>query len=113
MFSLSRTNALGYGNLTLGGVELEVVKSLRFLEANLHSTLTFETHLRNVSKAARSLGVVRRPGKLFDCPSVLKNFFNAYVLSSLKYCAPCGCCLRSLIWVCRICCSQCGNVVCV
>ena len=51
--------------------------------------LTFETHLREVvSKAARSLDVVRRVGKLLDCPRVLKICFNAYVLSSLEYRAP-------------------------
>ena len=27
------------------------------------------------------------PGKLFDCPRVLKSCFNVYVLFSLKYCA--------------------------
>ena len=46
-----------------------------------------------VSKAAMSLGVVRQAGKLFDCPRVLKNCFNAYVLFSLE----CGCRLRGLI----------------
>ena len=29
-----------------------------------------------------------RAGILFDCPCVLKNCFNAYVLSSLEYCVP-------------------------
>ena len=53
------------------------------------SKLTFETHLQEVLlKAARSLGVVRRAGKLFDCLLRLKNYFNAYVLSSLEYCSP-------------------------
>ena len=41
-----------------------------------------------MSKAARNLGVVRRTGKLFDFPRVVKNCFNAYVLSSLVHCAP-------------------------
>ena len=37
--------------------------------------MTFETHLHVVvSKAARSLSVVLRAGKLFDCPRVLKGF---------------------------------------
>ena len=40
------------------------------------------------SKAAKSLSVVHRVGKLFDCPCVLKCCFNVYVLSSLEYCAP-------------------------
>ena len=41
-----------------------------------------------MSKAARSLGVVRRAGKLFDCLRVLKGCFNAYILSSSEYFAP-------------------------
>ena len=41
-----------------------------------------------MSKAARSLGVVRRAGKIYGCPRVLKNCFYAYLLSSLKYCDP-------------------------
>ena len=55
----------------------------------MDSKLTFETHFQEVvSKAARSLRVVRQAGKLFDCPRVLKGCFNAYGLSSLEYCAP-------------------------
>ena len=41
-----------------------------------------------MSKAARNLWVVRRAGKLFDFPRVLKSRFNAYTLSRLEYCAP-------------------------
>ena len=49
----------------------------------------FETNLRDVvSKAVKSLGVVRRVGKLRNCPRVLKSCSNAYVLLSLEYCAP-------------------------
>ena len=92
--------ALRYGDATLGGAELEELKSLRILEATLDSKLTFETHLREVaSKAARSQGVMSRAEKLLDCSRVLKSCFNAYVLFSLKYCAPYGCRLRSFIWV--------------
>ena len=55
--------------------------SLRFM--------TFDAHLwEAVSKAVKSLGIVLRAGKLFDCPRVLKSCFNAYALSSLEYCAP-------------------------
>ena len=32
--------------------------------------------------------IVRRLRKLFNCPRVLKSCYNAYVLSSLEYCAP-------------------------
>ena len=59
---------------------LEEVKSLCILGVTLDSMLTFGTHFREVmSKAARTLGILCRAGKLFDCPRVLKNCFNSYV----------------------------------
>ena len=72
--SRSRTIASGYGNLTFGGEELKVVKRI------FDSKLTFKAHLLKVmSIAVRTLAVVSRAGKLFDCPCVLKSCFNAYV----------------------------------
>ena len=44
LINRSRTIALGYGDLTLDGAELEEVKSLRILGVTLDSKLTFETH---------------------------------------------------------------------
>ena len=41
-----------------------------------------------MSKAVRNLEVVRRAGKLFDCPRVLKSCFNAYALFILEHCVP-------------------------
>ena len=96
--SWSRTSVPRYGNLILGGAELEEIKGLRILGVNLESKWTYETHLReSLSKEARSLRVVRRAGKLFDSPRVPKNCFNAYVLPNLEYFVPCGC---RLIWIC-------------
>ena len=84
------TNAPCYGDFTAGGAELEKVKGLRILGVFLNSKLTFETHLFEVvSKASRSLGVVCRQEKLFECPRLLNSCFNEYVLSSLGYCVPC------------------------
>ena len=81
--------APGYDDLTLGGVELEEVKNLRILGTTLDSKLSFDTYLQEiVSKAARSLGVIRRAGKLLGCSRVLKSCFNPYTLSNLEYCAP-------------------------
>ena len=59
--SRSRTYAPGYDDLTLVGADLEELKSLRNLGVTFNSKLTFESHLREVvSKAARSLAVLRR-----------------------------------------------------
>ena len=53
----SRTSAPGYGDLTLGGAELEELKSPRILGETFDSRLTFDIHLREVvSKAVRNLG---------------------------------------------------------
>ena len=62
MVSRSRTISPGYDDLTLGGAELEEVKSLRVLEVLLGSKLTFEVYLRERqpgSPAAGSQRVVR------------------------------------------------------
>ena len=89
VISWSRTIGPGYGEVPLSDAELEEVQGLHILRVTLDSNLTFETHLRKVeSKAARRLGVVSRAGKLFDCPRVRNRCFNAYVLTSLEYCAP-------------------------
>ena len=77
--SRSRSNAPGYGDLTLGSAELEQVRSLRILEVPLDSMLTFEAHLWEVVlKAAKSLGILLRAEKLLDCARVLKSCFNAF-----------------------------------
>ena len=87
--SRSRTIAPGYGDISLGGAELEELKNLRILRVTWDPKLTFETRLWEVmSKVARSLGVVHRAGKLCDCLRELKSSFNTYVLYSLEYCAP-------------------------
>ena len=84
-----RTSAPGYDYLTLGGAELEEVKGRHILGVTFDSKLNFEMHLQEVVlEAARNLGVVHQAGKLFDCPYVLKGHFNAYALSTFKYCAP-------------------------
>ena len=57
MVSRSRTCAPGYGDLTLGGAEVEEVNDLRILGVTFDFKLTFEMHLREtVSKAASNLG---------------------------------------------------------
>ena len=85
LVSRSRTIGPGYSDLNLGGAKIEEVNGLRILGVTLDFKWTFETHVREVvSMAARSLGIMRLAGRLFDCPRVLKSRFNAYVLSSLE-----------------------------
>ena len=80
--------------LTIGGAEIEELKTLRILGVTLDSKLTFETNLRKVvSKVAKSLSVVNRARKLFDCPRVFKSCYNAYFCPAGRIVPPC------LIWV--------------
>ena len=64
--------------------------SLRILGVTLVSNLMFETHCVNLYRRHFRVFVWyrARAGKLFDYLCVLKNFFNAYVLSSLEYFVP-------------------------
>ena len=51
------------------------MKCLCILGVTLDPKLKFETHLCNVvSEAARSLGIVRQAGKLFNCRQAGKLF---------------------------------------
>ena len=88
LVSRSRSYVPGYGDVTLGGAELETVDSVRILGIALDSKFTFETQLPEVvSKTASRLGVVCRARKLFDCSRVVKSCFDVFVLSYLGYCA--------------------------
>ena len=51
-------------------------------------------------KIAKGVRVVRRAGKLFDCPRVLIGCFNAYVFSAWSIVPPFRCGRQSLVWVC-------------
>ena len=64
----SRTSAPGYGELTLGGAELEEVKSLRILGVTFDPKLTFEMWCR------------RQPGILGSCAEQ-ENYLIVHVCS--------------------------------
>ena len=82
-----RTSALGCGDLTLDGGELEKVKTLCILRK-----LQTLPYLREVVyKTAKNMLFVGRERKLFDCARVLKSYFYAYVLPSLGIVPSCGC----------------------
>ena len=95
----SMTHAPGYGDFTLGGAELDQVKSLRILGPPL--TKKFETHLLEVlSKVARSLGVVRWAGTSISDILIVRVFSSTVAIH--RFCPTCsivplyGCRLWSL-----------------
>ena len=103
MVSRSVISAPCYGDLALGGVEFEELKSLRILGVSIDFKLTFETHLREI--------ISRTPGICRSCAE-LESYLNVYVCSravSMPMFCPawsivisCGCRRRSLICVCWI-----------
>ena len=86
----SPANALGSCDLTLGGSELENLKSLSIRNV-------WDSFAWSCAKGSHESGCRAPTGRLFDCTRGLKTCFNAYALPSLKYCFPVPC--ADLIWV--------------
>ena len=90
--SRSRTIRPSFPVLLLHGVALEESTSLRILGVTLDPKLTFECHLREVSRSAFSkLGIMRRSWRIFRDTSLLKKCFNTFVLPVLEYCSSVWC----------------------
>ena len=100
MVGWSRTYAPDYGDLTLGDGALDEIKSLCILGADLHSKLTFDTHLRDVvSRAAKSLGVVHWAGSYLIVRVCSRTVLMHMFCPTSSIVPLCGCRLRSLIWI--------------
>ena len=97
-----RTIVPGYGDLNLGGTELEKLKWLR-IRVTLDSKLTLETYLREVvSKTARSLGSCAQQESYLIAHVCSRAVAMHMFCSAWSIVPPCGCCRRGLIWVCWI-----------
>ena len=64
--SMSRTMHPQSPPLTIGGTELKESDDLVILELTFYSKMTFEKHLRSVSRAAsQRLGILRKSWRVF------------------------------------------------
>ena len=71
--------------LTIGGTEFEDVV---ILGVTFDSKMTFEKHLRSVSRAAsQRLGILRKPWRVFHDISLLGRCFRGFVLTVLEFCS--------------------------
>ena len=74
--------------LTIGGIVLKESDDLVILGVTFDSKLTFEKHLRLVSRAAsQRLGTLRKTWPVFHDRSLLERCFPGFVLPFLEYCS--------------------------
>ena len=73
--------------LTIGGTVLKESNDLVILGVTFDSKMTFEKHLRSVSRAAsQRLGILRKSWRVFHDRALLRRCFRGFVLPVLEYC---------------------------
>ena len=78
--------------LTIGGTVLNESDDLDILGVTFDSKMTFEKHLRSVSRAAsQKLSILRNSWRVFHDRSLLEGCFQGFVLPILKYCSAVWC----------------------
>ena len=78
--------------LTIGVTVLKESDDLIILGVTFDSKLTFEKHLRMVSRAAsQRLGILRKSCRVFYDRSLLEKSFCGFVLPVLEYCSAVWC----------------------
>ena len=78
--------------LTIDGAVLKESVDLDILGLTFNSKLTFEKHLRLVSRAAsQRLGILRKSWRAFHDKLLIGRCFWGFVLSVLEYCSAVWC----------------------
>ena len=78
--------------LTIGGTVLKESDDLAILGVTFDSKMTFEKHLRYVSRAAsQRLGLLRKSWKVFHDRLLLGRCFGGFILSVLEHCSVLWC----------------------
>ena len=78
--------------LTIGGTVLKESDDLVTLGVTFDSKMTFEKHLRSVSRAAsQRLGILRKSWRVFHDRPLLRRCFRGFVLPVLECCSVVWC----------------------
>ena len=78
--------------LTIGGTVLKESDDLVIFGVTFDSKMTFEKHLRSVSRAAlQRLGILKKSWRVFQDRSLLGRCFRGFVLSVLEHCSTAWC----------------------
>ena len=92
MVSRSHTIHPHSPTLTIGGTVLKESDGLVILEMTFDSKMTFEKHLRAVSRAASQwLGILRKSWQVFHDRLFLGRCLRGFVLPVLEYCSAIWC----------------------
>ena len=90
--SRSRTMHPQSPPLTIGGTVLKESDDLVILGVTFVSKVTFEKHLRSVSRAtSQRLGISRKSWRVFHDRALLGRCFRGFVLTVLEYCSAVWC----------------------
>ena len=90
--SRSRTMHPQSPPLTISGNVLKEPDDLVILGVTFDSKMTFEKHLRSVSRAAlQRLGILRKSWRVFHDRAHLGRCFRGFVLPALEYCSAVWC----------------------
>ena len=90
--SRSRTMHPQSPPLTIGGTVLKESDDLVILGMKFDSKMTFEKHLRSVSRAAsQRLGILRKSWRMFHDRTLLGRCFRCFVLPVLEHCCAVWC----------------------
>ena len=78
--------------LTIDGTVLKESDDLDILGVTFDSKLTFEKHLRSVSRAApQTLGILRKSWRAFHDRLLIRRCFWSFILPVLEYCSAVWC----------------------
>ena len=89
ILSRSRTIHPQHPDLYIDNEPLTTNNSFKILGVTFDRKLTFEAHLRSMSKLiSQKLGLLRKSVKIFGDQSVLLKCFNSFILPSFEYCSP-------------------------
>ena len=81
-------NASPVTPLTIGGSVLKEFDDLVILGVTFDSKMTFEKHLRSVSRVtSQRLGIFRKSWRVFHDRSLLGRCFRGFALLVLEYCS--------------------------
>ncbi|CAH2089439.1 unnamed protein product [Euphydryas editha] len=84
----SRKHVVAESNYYLNGTLIKEVNSIKDLGVIFDKKLTFDDHIQYITeKASKMLGFIMRNGKEFRNLQTKRLLYNAFVLSTLEYCA--------------------------
>ena len=78
--------------LSVNGVKLKNLEYLEILGVTFDSKITFESHLRSISRSvSQKIGIMRKSWSVFGDHALMRRCFNSFLLPVLEYCSSVWC----------------------